>query len=291
MSYLQALTAYALWGVFPLFWKYLQHVDPVEIICHRIVWSLATLILCTSWMGQWGDVREALRRPKRVGLASIAAILISINWLVFIWGVLNQAVVDASLGYFITPLFSVVLGLLVFKERLAPIQWIAVLVAAIGIGISAMSSNRLWVSLALAASFSVYGAVKKKTHLPAVAGLGMETAILAPVALSYLAYLFRDPAHQHSAGTWELLALGGPVTTVPLLLFAASSKKVPLVVMGMLQYLGPTIQFVLGVWVDREPVDQWRWYGFVCVWIALAIFSLHALIRWQRTPRVTSDKL
>jgi chloramphenicol-sensitive protein RarD len=128
--------------------------------------------------------------------------------------------------------------------------------------------------------------VKKKTHLPAIAGLGMETAILAPIALGYLALVFQRPDHHHSPETWGLLALGGPVTTVPLLLFAASSKTVPLVVMGMLQYLGPTIQFSLGVWVDREPVDRMRWYGFTLVWIALVIFSAHALWRWKHEPRI-----
>ncbi|MFN9436124.1 MAG: EamA family transporter, partial [Planctomycetota bacterium] len=125
MSYLQALTAYALWGVFPLYWKYLHHVDAVEIICHRIVWSLATLILCVSWMGQWQDVRDAIRSPSRLAMAAVAALLISTNWLVFIWGVLNGSVVDVSLGYFITPMFSVILGMLVFRERLVPIQGIA----------------------------------------------------------------------------------------------------------------------------------------------------------------------
>lgn len=286
MSYLQALTAYALWGVFPLYWKHLRHVDAVEIICHRIVWSLVTLILCVSWMRQWGDVREAFRDPSRFFSAAMAAILISTNWLVFIWGVLNGSVVDVSLGYFITPLFSVILGMIVFRERLEPLQIIAVLIATVGIAISAMASTRLWVSLVLASSFSVYGVVKKKTHLPAIAGLGMETAILAPIALGYLALLFQQPGHQYTPETWELLALGGPITTVPLLLFAASSKKVPLVVMGMLQYLGPSIQFALGVWVDREPVDRTRWYGFICVWIALAIFSFHALGRWKREPTI-----
>jgi chloramphenicol-sensitive protein RarD len=286
LSYLQALTAYALWGVFPLYWKYLHHVDAVEIICHRIVWSLATLILCVSWMGQWRDVRDAIRSPSRLAMAAVAALLISTNWLVFIWGVLNGSVVDVSLGYFITPMFSVILGMFVFRERLVPIQGIAVGIAAVGIAISAMASNRLWVSLALASSFSVYGVVKKKTLLPAIAGLGMETAILAPLALGYLAFVLQQPGHEYSLGTWELLALGGPVTTVPLLLFAASSKKVPLVVMGMLQYLGPTIQFNLGVWVDGEPVSPVRWYGFLCVWFALAVFSVHALWRWKRESRI-----
>jgi chloramphenicol-sensitive protein RarD len=282
LSYLQALTAYALWGIFPLYWKHLQHVDAVEIICHRIVWSLATLLLCVTWMGQWQDVREALRHPSRLLSAAIAAVLISINWLVFIWGVLNGSVVDASLGYFITPLFSVLMGVVFFRERLAPLQVIAVAIAAIGIAVSAMASSRLWVSLVLASSFSVYGVVKKKTHLPAISGLGMETAILVPVALSYLALAFRQPDHHYSSETWGLLALGGPITTVPLLLFASSSKKVPLVVMGMLQYLGPTIQFGLGAWVDHEPIDHIRWYGFVLVWCALALFSIHALWRWKR---------
>jgi chloramphenicol-sensitive protein RarD len=282
LSYLQALTAYALWGIFPLYWKHLKHVDAQEIICHRIVWSLVTLVLCVTWIGQWRDIRDALREPSRLLMAGLAAVLISINWLVFIWGVNNQAVVDVSLGYFINPLFSVLLGVIVFRERLVPIQIIAVVIAAIGIGISATASERLWVSLVLAASFSVYGVVKKKTHLPAIAGLGLETAILTPIAMTYLASVFQRPDFHYSPNTWGLLALGGPVTTVPLLLFAASSKKVPLVIMGMLQYLGPTIQFTLGVWVDGEKIDQTRWNGFLWVWIALAIFSAHAFWKWRK---------
>jgi chloramphenicol-sensitive protein RarD len=282
LSYLQALTAYALWGIFPLYWKHLKHVDAQEIICHRIVWSLVTLVLCVTWIGQWRDIRDALREPSRLLMAGLAAVLISINWLVFIWGVNNQAVVDVSLGYFINPLFSVLLGVIVFRERLVPIQIIAVVIAAIGIGISATASERLWVSLVLAASFSVYGVVKKKTHLPAIAGLGLETAILTPIAMTYLASVFQQPDFHYSPNTWGLLALGGPVTTVPLLLFAASSKKVPLVIMGMLQYLGPTIQFSLGVWVDGEKIDQTRRNGFLCVWIALAIFSAHAFWKWRQ---------
>ncbi len=284
MSYLQALTAYALWGIFPLYWKHLQHVDPREIICHRIVWSLVTLVLCVAWIRQWPDIREAFRTPSRLLLAALAAVLISINWFVFVWGVVNDSVVDVSLGYFINPLFSVLLGVIVFKERLVPLQMIAVVIAGLGIAISATVSDRLWVSLVLAASFSVYGVVKKRTHLPAVAGLGLETAILTPIALGFLAQQFQQPNYNHSPNTWGLLALGGPVTTIPLLLFAASSKKVPLVIMGMLQYLGPTIQFILGIWVDQEKIAPTRWYGFLCVWIALAIFSGHAIWRWQREP-------
>lgn len=283
MSYLQALTAYVLWGIFPLYWKYLKHIDPVEIICHRILWSLLTLIVCISWARQWKDVRQALRDRSRLASAAVAAVLISINWLVFIWGVLNDAVVDTSLGYFITPLFSVVLGVSLFRERLAPIQWVAVAFAVVGIAISSMVSTRLWVSLVLAASFSVYGVVKKRTHLPAVAGLGMETAILAPLAMAFLSWTVTQRPNLYTPNSFLLLALGGPVTTLPLLLFAASSKKVPLVVMGMLQYVGPTIQFILGVWVDGEDVTLLRWRGFQLVWVALFLFSTHALAKWIQT--------
>jgi len=286
LNYLQALSAFVLWGIFPLYWKLLNHVNPLEIICHRIVWSFLTLFACVSWMRQWGDVRDAFRNPRRIALATLAAILISINWLVFIWGVLNHAVIDTSLGYFINPLFSVMLGVILFRERLQPIQWFAVLIAAIGLSISALASTRLWVSIVLASSFSIYGVVKKKTQLPAVAGLGIETAILTPLAIAYLAFLVHLEPARYSSETFSLLALGGPITTLPLLLFAAASKKVPLVVMGMLQYVGPTLQFAVGALVDREPIDRFRMIGFSCVWMALAIFSLHAFLQWRRESQL-----
>ncbi|MFN7627294.1 MAG: EamA family transporter RarD [Pirellula sp.] len=288
MYIFQALSAFVLWGIFPLYWKFLKHVDPLEIICHRILWSLLTLCICVTWLGQWSDIRDALKNPRRVALAALAAVLISINWLVFIWAVLNQAVVDSSLGYFINPLVSVVLGVVLFHERLGRLQWLAVAIAGSGLLMSAMSSERLWVSIALAISFAFYGVVKKQTKLPAVSGLGMETAILAPIAVVYLAYLFWQQPHRYSSSTLGLLALGGPVTTLPLLLFASSSKHVPLVLMGMLQYVGPTLQFALGAWFDREPLDQYRVAGFCCVWIALAIFSGVAFYQWQREKRVMS---
>lgn len=289
MYYLQALAAFVLWGIFPLYWRLLKHVDdPVEIIGHRIVWSLATLLLCISFLGQWQEIRETFRNRKRLALASLAAVLISINWLVFIWAVLNKSVVDSSLGYFMNPLFSVVLGVLFFKEKLSPPQWLAVAIAAMGLFFSALSSQRLWVSIVLASSFALYGVAKKRTQLPAVAGLGMETAILAPVALGYLFNAWLHTDHNHSSGTLGLLALGGPVTTVPLLLFASASKHVPLVAMGMLQYVGPSIQFGIGAFLDREPIDEWRLTGFLCVWIALAIFTINA---WMNSPQDPTKNL
>lgn len=284
MYYLQALAAFVLWGIFPLYWRLLKHVkDPVEIIGHRIVWSLLTLTLCISLLAQWKEIRQTLADRKRLALAALAAVLISINWLVFIWAVLNQSVVDASLGYFMNPLFSVVLGVLIFREKLNLPQWMAVGIAAIGLVFSSLDSQRIWVSIALASSFALYGVVKKQTKLSAVAGLGLETAILAPVALVYLAKAWAEESQGYSFGTLGLLALGGPITTVPLLLFASASKRVPLVAMGMLQYIGPTIQFGIGAFLDREPVEQWRLIGFQCVWIALAIFSATAWINASKS--------
>lgn len=283
MYYLQALAAFVLWGIFPLYWRLLKHVsDPVEIIGHRIVWSLLTLVLCVSLMSQWDEIRQTLANRKRLLLAALAAVLISINWLVFIWAVLNQSVVDASLGYFINPLFSVVLGVLFFREKLSFFQWLAVSIAAIGLLLSSLESKRIWVSIALALSFALYGVVKKQTKLSAVAGLGLETAILAPVALLYLFQACSKQTQSYSTETIGLLALGGPITTIPLLLFASASKRVPLVAMGMLQYIGPTIQFAIGAFMDHEPIDRRRLLGFLCVWIALAIFTATA---WMKTAK------
>jgi chloramphenicol-sensitive protein RarD len=290
LYYLQALAAFILWGIFPLYWKLLKHVeDPVEIIAHRILWSLATLILCVTWLGQWREIRETLANRKRIALAALAAVLISINWLVFIWAVLNKSVVDSSLGYFMNPLFSVILGVVLFHEKLDRWQWVAVGIAAVGLFLSALSSQRLWVSVTLAASFSAYGVVKKQTKLSAVSGLGMETAILAPIAVGYLTHALIDSNEIYTWNTAGLLALGGPITTIPLLLFASSSKHVPLAIMGMLQYVGPSIQFAIGAFLDREPVYLWRLSGFCCVWIALSLFSLNTLFRWIRSRSSTKD--
>jgi chloramphenicol-sensitive protein RarD len=288
LYYLQALAAFVLWGIFPLYWRLLKHVsDPVEIIGHRILWSLLTLVLCISLLAQWDEIRQTLANRKRLLLAAFAAVLISINWLVFIWAVLNQSVVDASLGYFMNPLFSVVLGVVIFREKLNLPQWLAVGIAAIGLVLSSLESKRIWVSVSLALSFALYGVVKKQTKLSAVAGLGLETAILAPVALVYLLKAWFDHSQSYTSETLGLLALGGPITTVPLLLFASASKRVPLVAMGMLQYIGPTIQFGIGAFLDHEPIDRWRLLGFQCVWIALAIFSATAWLKSSNQPALS----
>lgn len=276
MNYLQAIVAYILWGVFPLYWKLLPTVNSFEIICHRIVWSLLTLLPLISWGRQWPQIRSVIHDRKRLALCMVAALLISINWLVFIWAVQNKYVVETSLGYFINPMLNVLLGVLLFHEKLHPVQWIAVLIAGLGVAVMAFQTGKFpFIAITLAISFALYAAAKKKTTMSAVAGLGMETAILTPltlVALTYFSYVSPD-SEPRTARTWMLLILGGPITTLPLVLFAAAAKNVPMAAMGMLQYVAPSLQFMFGVFLFGEEISLGRVYGFALVWLALIIFS------------------
>ena len=287
MSYLQAVLAYVLWGIFPLYWKLLPRENSFEIICHRIAWSLLTLVVCISIVRQWKDVGAVLRDKKRLGLCCIAACLISINWFVFIWAVQQKYVLESSLGYFINPMFNVVLGVILFKERLHPLQWTAVAIAAIGLLVMTAGNDGFpWLAVTLATSFGLYAAVKKKTTLPAIAGLGMETAILLPIALAAIAYFsYTSPQASNRTSTeWGLLLFGGPITTIPLVLFAAAAKKVPMAAMGMLQYIAPSLQFAFGVFLFHEVVSPQRLLGFGIVWLALVVFTgyLIASARYQK---------
>ena len=287
MSYLQAVLAYVLWGIFPLYWKLLPRENSFEIICHRIAWSLLTLVVCISVVRQWKDVGAVLRDKKRLGLCCIAACLISINWFVFIWAVQQKYVIESSLGYFINPMFNVVLGVILFKERLHPLQWTAVAIAALGLLVMTAGNDGFpWLAVTLATSFGLYAAVKKKTTLPAIAGLGMETAILLPIALAAIAYFsYTSPQASNRTSTeWGLLMFGGPITTIPLVLFAAAAKKVPMAAMGMLQYIAPSLQFAFGVFLFHEVVSPQRLIGFGIVWLALVVFTgyLIASARYQK---------
>jgi len=276
LNYLQAVVAYILWGIFPLYWKLLRSVNSFEIICHRIVWSLLTLLVVISIGRQWPDIRLLLKDYRRLALCTVSATLISINWLVFIWAVQNGFVVETSLGYFINPLLNVLLGVLLFQEKMHPVQWLAISIAALGVTVMTVQTGEFpFIALSLAFSFALYAAAKKKTTLPAVAGLGMETAILTPItliALTYFAYVTHD-SEPRTARTWMLLVLGGPITTLPLVLFAAAAKTVPMAAMGMLQYIAPSLQFLFGVFLFHESVSLGRVYGFALVWLALILFS------------------
>lgn len=274
-GYVQAFSAYALWGIFPLYWKLVANVPSVEVICHRIVWSLVVLAVLTTYVRQWPDVMGLLKDRKRLALCSLAALLISINWLAFIWAVQNGYVVEASLGYFINPLLTVLLAVVLFRERISIVQWIAIAMAFVGVGVMTWATGVFpWIAFSLATSFACYAAVKKRTTMPAISGLGMETAILAPlslVLLGYFRFYTNEPAPVTSF-TLGLLVFGGPITTLPLVLFASAAKSVPLVAMGMLQYVGPLIQFLLAFFWFQEEVSIGRLTGFVVVWLALALF-------------------
>ncbi|MEQ1825631.1 MAG: EamA family transporter RarD [Pirellula sp.] len=291
MNYAQAVLAYILWGIFPLYWKLLPSVNAYEIICHRIVWSLLTLIICVHLTKQWPHIRALTLQTKRLKLCILAAVFISMNWFIFIWAVQHGYLVETSLGYFINPMLNVLLGVLFFREQLHRLQWLAISIAVVGVAIMTLQTGEFpWIAVSLALSFSFYSVVKKLTTLPAIAGLGMETAILAPISVVSLIIFSRASieVEPKSVSTWILLILGGPITTLPLVLFAAAAKQVPMVAMGMLQYISPSIQFVLGVVLFQEEVTSGRVVGFAMVWLALAVFSAYAIVSARRIKPVAS---
>ena len=273
---LNGLAAYALWGFFPIYWKFLHRVPALQVIGHRIAWSFVLLMAILFATRQWRDFREAALIPKVIGIYSIAAILLTVNWLVYVWGVNAGFIVETSLGYFINPLLSVLLGVIFLRERLRPMQWVPVGIAAIGvIYLTAVYGRLPWIALALAFSFGFYGFVKKLAPLGSLYGLTLETGIAFPFALIYLLVIEINGsgAFAHESLSITLLLIGaGAVTTVPLLMFASAAKQIPLSVVGLLQYVAPTLQFLIGVFLYKEPFDHSHLIGFGIVWVALVIF-------------------
>jgi len=273
---LNGIAAYALWGFFPIYWKLLHQVPALQVIGHRISWSFVLLVLFIVLTKQWQDFRSAALTAKTIGIYSIAAILLTINWLVYVWGVNSGFIVETSLGYFINPLLSVLLGVIFLRERLRTAQWVPVIIAAIGvIYLTAVYGRLPWIALSLAFSFGFYGFVKKLAPLGSLYGLTLETGIVFPIALIYLVFVGVSSTGaflQQSAATDLLLIGAGAVTTIPLLMFASAAKQIPLTVIGLLQYIAPTIQFLIGVFIYKEPFDQAHFIGFGIVWVALVIF-------------------
>ena len=273
---LNGLAAYALWGFFPIYWKLLQDVPALQVIGHRIGWSFILLIGVILLTRQWKEFRSAALEPRTIALYSIAAVLLSMNWLVYVWGVNAGFIVETSLGYFINPLVSVLLGVLLLGERLRPVQWVPVGLAAAGVIYLTVAYGRLpWIALSLAFSFGIYGLVKKVAPLGSLYGLTLETALVFPVALLYLLYVgvTREGSFLHEGALTDLLLIGtGAVTSIPLLMFASAARQIPLTMIGVLQYIAPTIQFLIGVFLYHEPFDQSRLIGFGLVWMALLIF-------------------
>jgi len=270
------IAAYAMWGVFPIYWKLLHEVPALQVIGHRITWSFILLILFILLTNQWDHFRSAVLTPKTLGIYAIAGILLTVNWLVYVWGVNAGFIVETSLGYFINPLLSVLLGVLFLHERLRPAQWIPVILATLGVTYLTVAYGRLpWIALSLAFSFGFYGFVKKLAPLGSLYGLTLETGIVFPIALIYLAVVGSNATGaflQKGAGIDLLLIGAGVVTTIPLLMFASAARQIPLTVVGLLQYIAPTMQFLIGVFLYKEPFDRAHLIGFGIVWIALIIF-------------------
>ena len=288
---LYAALAYAAWGLFPLYFRQVSAVEPLEIVLHRTVWSLVFVLLLLAALRRFAWLAQTLRQPRVMAVFALSALLLSGNWLVYVWAVNNGHVIDASLGYFITPLVNVLLGYVVLHERPRRMQWLAVAIATLGVlWLTARAGQMPWIALVLAGSFGVYGLLRKTAPLGSIEGLALETLLLAPIAVPLLVIWTLQGRAALAGGDaaivgWLLLA--GPLTAVPLLLFAAGARRIPLATLGLLQYIGPTLQFGLGVWLFREPFEASRLIGFVLIWMALAIYSAESLLvagAWPRRP-------
>jgi chloramphenicol-sensitive protein RarD len=275
--------AYLLWGVFPLYFPLLEPASPVEILLHRVVWSLLVCLLVVVVLRGWRQILDVVRDPRAMALLGVAAVVIAVNWGVYIYGVNSGQVVQTSLGYFINPVVTVLIGVLVLRERLRPTQWVAVAIGALAVAVLTVDYGQLpWIALTLAFSFATYGLVKNRVGrgVGALTSLTVETAILAPLALAGLLWLElsgRGTLATEGAGHAALLATTGLVTAVPLLFFAAAARRVPLTTIGLLQYLAPVLQFGVGVVIYREAMPPSRWVGFTLVWTALVLLTADTL--------------
>ena len=284
--------AYGLWGAFPLYWPLLEPAGAIEILAHRIVWSAITMSLLVLMLRR-GPALRALATDRRTFLLlSVAAVVITCNWGGYIWGVTNGRVVEASLGYFINPLVTVLMGVFILGERLRPGQWAALGLGGLAVVVLAVDYGRPpWIALLLAFSFGTYGLAKKKADAPAIESLTLETLLLSPLAAGYLVWLSVHGGSgftAHGAGHVALFMSTGIVTAVPLVAFSAAATRVPMVLLGLLQYLAPILQFALGVLYFHEDMPAGRWVGFVLVWLALMLFTFESL-RHRRTMRLTTE--
>ena len=287
---LMGLGAYTLWGVMPLYFKAIGQVPAMEIVSHRILWSLFLLAgLATVWK-KWTPIRKALTTPRLAMILAVTTILIGINWLVYIYAVVSGHVLEGSLGYYLNPLVNVLLGVFLLKEKLTRFQKGAVLLAAAGVAIlAAGAGGALWISLTLAASFALYGFVRKVAPVDAIEGLAIETMFLAPLALGWIVWL-QQTGQSHflvEPRTDILLVLGGAVTAIPLLLFTAAARRLPYSTLGFLQYVAPSLQFLLAVFAFGEPLTNAHIICFAAIWAALAIFVFEGVRMGRRAQMET----
>ncbi len=274
------LGAYITWGLIPIYWPLLQPASSLEILSHRVVWSLLTLFIIISFLKEWTAVFDVVKIKKTAWILLLASIFISINWGVFIWAVSHDRVVDTALGYFMNPLVSVALGLIIFKEKLRKFQWVAVIIAFFAVLYLTFAAGSFpWISLSLAFSFGFYGLVKKVANVPSLSSLTVETTFVAPFFIGFLIWLYSRGELSFvqdgiSHALW--LASSGLATIIPLLFFGAAVIRLPLSVTGLLQYIAPILQFLVGLFIFNEIVSPAKWIGFVGIWIALSFFSVDA---------------
>jgi chloramphenicol-sensitive protein RarD len=285
------VAAYAMWGAFPLYWPLLEPAGALEILAHRLIWSLIVMVVLVALARRGRQLRRLVTTPRTLGLLALAGTTVSINWATYIWGVNNGYVVETSLGYFINPLVTVLMGVLVLRERMRPLQWAAVGVGLLAVLVLAIDYGRPpWIALVLAFSFGSYGLLKKTANAGAIESLALETAVVSPIALVYVVWLGATGAGHFTSegmGHTALFVSAGVVTAVPLIFFGASAVRIPLVVLGLLQYLAPIFQFALGVLYFHEAMPPGRWIGFGLVWIALAVFT-YEVIRHRRSQLRTA---
>ncbi|WP_405062322.1 EamA family transporter RarD [Kribbella sp. NBC_01505] len=286
-GFIYGFVAYLMWGLFPIYWRLLDQSGAIELLAHRVVWSLLTIALLVAVLRKFGAVKELLRQPRKRWALMGAALLISVNWGTYIWGVINGHVVETSLGYFITPLFAVFLGVVVLKERLRPAQWVALAIAFVAVlGLAIENGRPPWIAILLTFSWGFYGLIKKKADAGAIEGMAVESATVVPLALAAIVVL---GAQGHSTvthsgtGYFILVLLTGPLTAVPLLFFGAAATRTSLTTLGLLNYIAPILQFICGVTLFHEHMSPMRWAGFGLVWLALAIFTFDSLNRRRRT--------
>lgn len=292
---LYAILAYVAWGVFPVYFHQVAAVPAMEVVAHRTLWSMVFVAVVLMARGQLAWVAQLRRQPRVVAAFLLSALLLSANWLIYVWAVHNHHVVDASLGYFILPLVNVAMGYVFLHERPRRAQWVALAVAAAGVvWLAVQTGNVPWIALALAVTFGFYGLLRKTAVLGALEGLALETALLAPLAVAWMAWwTWTGQAAWPSADAATLgwLAAAGPVTAVPLLLFAAGARRIPLATMGVLQYISPSLQFALGIWLFGETVAPARLAGFALIWLALALYTAEGALHRRRASAAAAQAL
>lgn len=280
LGLIYGVSAYGLWGAFPLYWPLLQPASPLEIVSHRAVWTMVFCLIVLASTRALKSTLATFKRPKVAAKLFATTVLVSINWLIYIWATNNGHVVEASLGYYINPLIIIAFGVILLKERMRKMQWAAVAIASIGVLVLTIDYGRLpWVALGLALSWGSYGLMKKQLGLGALEGLAIETLIAFIPYCAYLLYIGSKSQGQfgNGMGLTLLLISAGAVTAIPLLLFNGSTTRLPFTTIGLLQYITPTIQFSIGVWIQHEDMPTARWIGFIFIWIALTTLAIDLL--------------